>query len=165
MDRLKSPEGGVLRALERSRSMAFAEAQAERGARAGDLAEKEAAREQLARAREAAYEARRKQIGHGSAFTIQQLHWNHQYALSQLAREKAAEELCEQARQALQQAQDEARRRLEELRVVEKLRDRRRAEFSRSSRRRGLGRLDELGLIKAWHVTTTGEHTWPPSAE
>jgi hypothetical protein len=163
VDRLKRLEDGVLRALERSRSVALEEAQTVRVDRVRDVAEKEAAHEEIARARESAYDARRKQIVGGGAFSIQQLHWNHQYAASQLAQEHAAHAICEQARLALRQAQEEALHRLEELRVVEKLRARRRDESARLSGRRAQERLDELGLIKAWN--TNKERTWPLSVE
>jgi flagellar biosynthesis chaperone FliJ len=143
-----------LRALERSRSVALEEARTLAAARATELAEKEATREELARAREAAYEARRRQVAGNGTFTIQQLRWNHQYAVSQLALEQAARAVCEVARTALRQAQEDTARRLEELRVVEKLRARREAEAHRLSGRRDQERLDELGLIKSWRKTS-----------
>lgn len=139
-----------MRALERSRSLALEEARTLGVARAAELAEKEATRDELTRAREAAYEARRRQVAGRGAFTIQQLYWNHQYAVSQLAQEQTARAVCEVARTALRQAQEDISRRLEELRVVEKLRARREAEALRISGRRDQERLDELGLIKSW---------------
>ncbi len=147
MDRLKRPEAGVLLALERSRSLALEEAQAANATRLRELTESEASRDELARAREAAYEARRSQIARGAAFNIHQLHASHQFAVSQLLLEEAARQACEQARQRLSAAQDETARRLEELRVVEKVRERRRAEWLRATARRQQLRMDELGLI------------------
>ncbi len=143
-----------MRALERSRSVALEEARTLAAARATELADKEATREELARAREAAYEARRRQVASNGTFTVQQLHWNHHYAVSQLALEQAARATCEVARTALREAQEDTARRLEELRVVEKLRARREVEAQRLSGRRDQERLDELGLIKSWRKTS-----------
>ena len=150
---------GVLLALERSRTLALEEAQAAGALRAQELTEREAAQQELARAREAAYEVRRRQIVGGAAFNIQQLHSSHQYAVSQLLQEDAARKVCEQARRHLQEAREQTARRLEELRVVEKVRARRRAERVRHDGRRQQARMDELGLIKASHGSagTTGE--------
>ncbi len=154
MDRRPRIEDRVLRALERSRSVALEEARIVAAARANELAEKEATRDELARAREVAFEARRRQVAGNRRLTVQELHWNHQYAVSQLAREQAARAVCEVARAALRQAQEDASRRLEELRVVEKLRARREVEALRVSGRRDQERLDELGLIKSWRKTS-----------
>lgn len=149
MDRRPRIEDAVLRALERSRAMALEDARTVTAAKAAELTEKEATRDDLARAREASYVARRQRMSAGGTFSVQHLHWNHQYTASQVAQEKAAAALCELARAALQQAQDDTLRRLEELRVVEKLRARRRAEALRVDARRSQERLDELGLIKS----------------
>ncbi len=154
MDRRQKVEDTVLRALERSRAVALEEAQTLTAAKTVELAEKEAAGDELARAREAAYEARRRQVSSIGTFSVQHLYWNHQYAASQLAQEQAARALCEQARTALRQSQEDTLRRLEELRVVEKLRARRHAEAARISGRRNQERLDELGLIKSWQTTS-----------
>jgi len=154
VDRRQRVEDTVLRALERSRSVALEEAQALTAAKGVELAEKEAARDELARAREAAYEARRRQVSSNGTFSVQHLYWNHQYAVSQLAQEQAARALCEQARAALRQSQEDTLRCLEELRVVEKLRARRQAEAARLSGRRNQERLDALGLIKSWQTTS-----------
>ena len=103
---------------------------------------------------EAAYEARRRQVSSNGTFSVQHLYWNHQYAASQFAQEQAARALCEQARTALRQSQEDTLRRLEELRVVEKLRARRQVEAARISRRRNQEHLDALGLIKSWQTTS-----------
>ena len=154
MDRRPSIEEAILRALERSRSVALEEARALTGAKEVELVEKEATRNELASAREAAYEARRRQFAGSGTFSVQHLYWSHQYAVSQLAREQAANALCELARTTLRQSQENTRLRLEELRVVEKLRARRQAEALRVSVRRDQERLDELGLIKSWPRNT-----------
>ena len=154
MDRRQRVEDAVLRALERSRAVALEEAQTLTSAKTVELAEKEATRDELARAREAAYEARRQQVTGNGTFSVQHLYWNHQYAASQLAQEQAARALCELAQTALRQSQEDTLRRLEELRVVEKLRARRQAEALRVSGRRNQERMDELGLIKSWQTTS-----------
>jgi hypothetical protein len=164
VDPLKRVEDGVLRALERSRSVALEEARTQSTGKARELADREATHDELARARESAYEARRRQLAGNGTFSVQHLYWNHQYAASQLAQEQVARALCEQARAVLRQAQEETVRRLEELRVVEKLRARRLEQARRLSGRRNQERLDELGLISRG-MQHLREHIWPPSAE
>jgi hypothetical protein len=128
VDLIPNPEDGVLRALERSRSLVLEEAQSLRNARAHELATREAAYSAIVSEREHAYELQRRQVGRMIVFSSEQLHWT----------------------------------RLEEVRVVERLRARRMEEFLQARNRRQQWRLDELGVIRAWNVgsLTTGEDTW-----
>jgi hypothetical protein len=162
-----------LRALERSRSVSLDEAHSLQRIRAQEFADQEAEHEACVQARESAYEAQRKQFGGAASFGVQELQGRRHYAASQLVQETAALAKREEAAKLLHESQDEVSCRLEELRVVERLRARRRTEYLRTRARRNQQRLDELALIKGWSaravVTTvatdsTGEDICP-SAE
>ena len=66
----------------------------------------------------------------------------------------------DRAQKRLTQAHDSLTARLEELKVIERLRDKRRNSEMREQRRRAQWRLDELGIMKV----SQGEGRWP-SAE
>ena len=139
----------TLRALERSRSVAFEEASAATHVRVRELAEREAAHADAVSACEKACQTQRDQLAGATAVTAEQLLWAQRYVAAQLVRERQERAAREVADELLCKAQEEARQRLKELRIVERLRARRREEFLKQRVRESQLRLDELGLIKA----------------
>lgn len=167
MGRQSSLEG-TLRALERSRSLALEEAQSLRHGRSQELAERNRLRDASERERERAYEAQRNEIVRTTGFSAEQLGAALQYTASVTLREGEARKACEQAQALLNEAEVQTLSCLEELKVIERLRERRRQGLRHRQARLEERRLDELGLIHGCSDTSNPENTRRepcPSAE
>ena len=150
MDRRQSLEQPALQALARMRALALSEAQSDCEAHARALLAREATRDECTRSVEQSYATLREQLTR--PFSIDTFMQGRRYALAQLLAREAAASACEQARTELQRAQGQVKSCLEELKAVERLHSRRREESLREIARGEQWRLDELGLIKAWHA-------------
>jgi hypothetical protein len=138
-----------LRALERSRSLALEEAQSLRRGRSQQLTERDREHEAREQERDRAYEMQRNEIVSLGGFSAEKLGMALRYTATVSLQENEAREAREQAQAQLHEAEEQTLRRLEDLKVIERLRERRRLGTRRRQARRAERRLDELGVIRA----------------
>jgi flagellar biosynthesis chaperone FliJ len=151
----------VLSVLERYRTLILEEAQNVH-VRCAQVLDKESATHTLAEeALQSAYAAHRSAlVAPGQSLSPEALSSSYHHARNQSEALEQARTARDRAQKRFSQAQDSLSARLEELKVIERLRDRRSDSVSKEQRRRAQGRLDELGISK----TCQAEGRWP-SAE
>jgi hypothetical protein len=144
-------DSATLRTLERHRGVAVEQAQAQHQQRATEQTRDEAAHTQLQRSLESTYSSLRALVQPGEILAGPSLSLSYEYARSQVAQLQQAALIRERSRALVDEAQAQLAARLEELKVIERLRERRRRGVARWVSRRNQWRIDELGTIKAWY--------------
>jgi hypothetical protein len=151
----------VLLTLERYRGLVLERARSTHAQRTAAFEKEDAAHARIEAELEAAYLAHRTTLARqGQPLSPESLRMAYHHARGQstlLDRARVARDLT---RARLEQSQAQLAARLEELKVIERLRDNRKRTSAKWQRRRAQQRLDELGIIKACQV----EGRWP-SAE
>jgi flagellar biosynthesis chaperone FliJ len=151
----------VLSVLERYRTLILDEAQNVHVRCAQVLDKESAVHTQAEEALQSAYAAHRSAlVAEGQLLSPQVLSSSYHHARAQSEALEQARTTRDRAQKRLSQAQDSLSARLEELKVIERLRDKRSNSLSKEQRRRAQGRLDELGIS----TTCQAEGRWP-SAE
>jgi flagellar biosynthesis chaperone FliJ len=158
MPRSANSDSGLLLTLERYRNLVLEEAQHVHAQCAEALEKDNAAHTQIEAILEAAYSAHRATLT--GAVSPEALRLAYHYARVQATSLAQARSACDRTRTRVIQAQDQLAARLEEFKVIERLRENRQRSRAQLQRRRAQTRLDELGIIKACQV----EGSWP-SAE
>ena len=150
----------MLLTLERYRELALEEAQ-NMHARCAEVLEKEnAAYARLDEALQSSYTAQRTTLENpGRSLSPDALRLAYYHARAQAAALAQARTARDRTQTRVTQAQDQLGARLEEVKVIERLRENRRRNGSKWERRRAQSQLDELGIIR-----TSREGQWP-SAE
>jgi hypothetical protein len=157
MPRPEKHDGATLRTLERYRSLGLEEARSQRARLAESLLRDEEAHTLLETALQSAYAAQRALAQAGMPLSGDALRFAYHHGRAQIAELGEAHASRERSRALAARAQDELALRLEEYKVIERLREKRRHAGAQWDRHRAQLRLDELGVIKAWH----GEGLWP----
>lgn len=161
MPRSAKDDSRVLPVLERYRTLILEEAQNVQVQCAEFLAKENASHTKIEEALQSAYTAHRTTlVAEGRALSPETLRLSYYHARAQCDALGQARTARDRAEKRLTQAQDRVSARLEELKVIERLRDKRRNSEMREQRRRVQWRLDELGIMKV----SQGEGRWP-SAE
>ena len=151
----------MLAVLERYRTVILEEAQNVHLQCAEVLDQESATHAQAEEALQSAYTAHRTVlVSEGQSLSPEALSSAYHHGRLQSAAVEQARTARDRAQKRLTQAQDSLSARLEELKVIERLRDKRNDNVIKERRRRAQGRLDELGIIKACQP----EGRWP-SAE
>jgi hypothetical protein len=150
----------MLLTLERYRNLALDEAQNAHAQCAEVLEKESAAHTKLEDALQSTYTAQRAQADNGQPLYPDAMRLGYHYARVQSTALAQARATLDRARTRVTQAQDQLTARLEEFKVIERLRENRRRRGTKWQQRRAQLQLDELGIIKACQV----EGQWP-SAE
>ena len=151
----------MLSVLQRYRTLILEEAQNIHMQRADVLHKESATHTKAEEALQAAYTAHRTAlVAQGQSLSPEALSSAYHHGRAQTAAVEQARTARDRAQKRLTQAQDSLSARLEELKVIERLRDKRNDNVVKEQRRRAQGRLDELGIIR----TCQPEGRWP-SAE
>ncbi len=151
----------MLSVLERYRTLILEEAQTVQVQCVESLAKESAIHTRVEEALQAAYTAHRTTlVTQGRALSPEALGSSYYHSRAQIEALEQARTARDRAQERLTEAQVRLSARLEELKVIERLRDKRRDISIREQRRRAQGRLDELGIIKNSQM----EGRWP-SAE
>jgi hypothetical protein len=154
-------DSAVLSVLERYRTLILDEAQNVHVRCAQVLDKESATHTQAEEALQSAYAAHRSTlVAQGQPLSPEALSSSYHHARTQSEALEQARTARDRAQKRLTQAQDSLSARLEELKVIERLRDKRSNSLSKERRRRAQGRLDELGIS----TTCQAEGRWP-SAE
>jgi len=140
----------VLSVLERYRTLALEEAENVH-VQCAELLDKESATHTKAEeALQSAYIAHRMALAaDGQALSPEALVSSYHHGRAQSAALEQARAARDRAQRRLAQAKDNLSARLEDLKVIERLREKRNENVIKEQRRRAQGRLDELGIIKA----------------
>jgi hypothetical protein len=150
----------MLHTLERYRSLGLEEARSLHVRRAEAFLQDEDRHARLETALQSAYAVQRALAEPGMPLSGDALRLAYHYGRVQIADLHEAYAARERSSALLAQAQDEVAARLEEYKIIERLREKRQRAAAQLDRHRAQLRLDELGVIKAWHE----EGLWP-SAE
>lgn len=150
----------MLLTLERYRNLALDEAQNAHTQCTEVLNKESAAHTKLEEALQSAYTAQRTQAENGQTLHPDTLRLAYYHARVQSTALAQARATLDRTQARVTQAQDQLTARLEEFKVIERLRENRRRSGTKWQQRRAQRRLDELGIIKACQV----EGQWP-SAE
>ena len=151
----------MLSVLERYRTLILEEARSVH-VRCTEVLDKESAIHTRAEeALQSAYTAHRAALAvQGQSLSPEALSSAYHHGRAQSEAVEQARTACDRAQKRVTQAQDSVSARLEELKVIERLREKRSNNLIKEQRRRAQERLDELGIIK----TCQSEGRWP-SAE
>jgi hypothetical protein len=151
----------VLSVLERYRTLILEEAQNVH-MRCAEVLDKESATYTKAEeALQSAYAAHRTALAaQGQSLSPEALTSAYHHGRARSEAVEQARMSRDRAQKRVTQAQDSVSARLEELKVIERLREKRNNNVIKEQRRRAQGRLDELGIIKSCQP----EGRWP-SAE
>ena len=161
MPRSARDDSRVLSVLERYRTLILEEAQNVHVQCAEVLDKERANHKKAEEALQSAYTAHRTAlVTQGQSLSPEALSSSFHHGRAQSEALEQARAVRDRAQKRLTQAQDGLSERLEELKVIERLRDKRHDNVLKKQRRRAQGRLDELGIIKACQP----EGRWP-SAE
>lgn len=146
-----------LMALERQRQFALDCSQVELARQADALLADEATHERLAADLESGHLIQRTLAAAGQRLSSDALQFAfYRGRIKSVALNEAAE-TAEKSRARVVEEQRGLAQRLEEVRIIERLRERRIRTRRIDQRRRAQARLDELAIIKSWN----GEDTWP----
>lgn len=161
MPKAAKDDSTVLSVLERYRIVILEEAQNVHAQCAQVLDKESATHTRVEQELQSAYAAHRTTLAaQGQLLSPQALSSAYHHGRAQCAAVEQARTSRERAEKRVTQAQDGVSARLEELKVIERLREKRSDNLVKEQRRRAQGRLDELGIIKACRP----EGRWP-SAE
>ena len=153
-------DSGMLETLERYRNLALEEAQSAHAQCAQALEKESATCAQLEESLESAYSVHRARANDGQALSAEAIRLAYYYARNQAVALAEARTSRDGARARTTRAQDQLAARLEQLKVIERLRENRGRGVAKWERRRAQAQLDELGIIKGCQL----EGSWP-SAE
>lgn len=161
MPRSAKDDSRVLSVLERYRTLILEEAQNVH-VRCAEVLDKESVTYTKAdEALQSAYAAHRTALAaQGQSLSPEALSSSYHHGRARSEALEQARTARDRAQKRVTQAQDSVSARLEELKVIERLREKRSTHLLKEQRRRAQGRLDELGIIK----TCQSEGRWP-SAE
>jgi SLT domain-containing protein len=138
----------VLATLERHRRLLLDQARARQARHETLLARAEEALGKAERLLDSAHATQRAAVSEGAALAVQDLQLAHQYATARAAALTQLHAAREQRLRELAEAREQLAARLEDLKAIEKLRERLQRSESKWSRRQDQSRLDELGLIR-----------------
>lgn len=151
-------DDGTLVALERYRAVALQEARAAHAQCAEVLQTASAEHSRLEEVLEFAYVAYRASLGATDRpLCVDTMSVTYHYARAQAAALADSNSALERARSRVSRAQEQVAARLEELKVIERLRENRGRLHRKWQQSRAQSRLDELGIIKACGQ----EERWP----
>jgi hypothetical protein len=154
-------DSAVLSVLERYRTLILEEVKNVHVRCAQVLDKESVTHTQAEEALQSAYAAHRSAlVAEGQSLSPEALSSSYHHARAQSEALEQARTARDRAQKRLTQAQDSLSTRLEELKVIERLRDQRSNSVRKDQRRRAQGRLDELGIS----TTCQAEGRWP-SAE
>ncbi len=155
MARTREPDAALV-ALERQRQFALDCAHVELALKTEALGSCERAHEQLAADLDTAHGVQRALAAPGQRLSSEALRFAFHLGRAQSIALRASEDALEKSRAQIVQAQCGLAQRLEDIRIIERLRERRARARELDRRRRAQARLDELAIIKAWN----GEDIW-----
>lgn len=145
----------VLDTLERHRRLLLQEARALQSQHETLAADAEEACGRAERLLEAALASQRAALAPGTPVAVQALWRAHQYASAQAATLARLHRAREERLSQLARAREQLAARLEDVKAIERLRERLQRAESKWARRRDQLRLDELGIIKGWKAEVT----------
>jgi flagellar export protein FliJ len=152
-----SRDGHLLRSLERVRRLALEEAQSLQTRCEAECVQGETQLTRIEEALQAEYGRQRLLAKDGTALSCDALQVSHTYLRSQAASLSEAAAALTTSRGRLAQAQSRVTSCLKEVKVIERLSERRRRAQHVVEQRRSQSRMDELGIIKY----TNRKGPWP----
>ena len=151
-------DSNVLLTLERYRGLILEEAQNAHTQCTAAFEKEDAAHTRIETALESAYNEQRATLANpGQALSPDSLRMAYHHARGQTTLLEQARVARDRTRTKVEQSQEQLAARLEELKVIERLRENRKRHSKKLQSRRTQQRLDELGIIKACQV----EGLWP----
>jgi len=151
-------DSSVLPVLERYRAALLEEAQSIQTQCAVALNEERATHARAEQALESSYTEQRTALtARGRSLSPETLSSAFHYRRAQSETLARVRDQRDRAQKRLTQAQESLTSRLEELRVIERLRDKRKDYVNKERRRRAQMRLDELGIVR----NCQAEAQWP----